>query len=81
MTVPRLTGHETAEELLFLGAALAHVAAYREHERRARRRASDMEAIRLFVTRNPAWGPHLLGLRAGTLGLAPVVVRDGSVGA
>ena len=48
---PALHGYETADELLFLGFAVAHVAAYRERERLDRIARSNAEAFRAWRAR------------------------------
>lgn len=48
---PALHGYETADELLFLGFAVAHVAAYRESERQARIARVNAEAFRMWRAR------------------------------
>ncbi len=47
MTGPAINGGESADELTWLGFALAHVALYRETERLARIERSSREAARM----------------------------------
>lgn len=48
---PALNGLETADELLFLGFAVAHVAAYYERQRLARIARVNAEAFRMWRAR------------------------------
>ena len=62
------------DEALFLGAAFAHIRAYRERQRLDRIAASSREAMRANLARRSR-------LSHGEWGFAPVIACDGGVGA
>ena len=64
----------TSDEALFLGAAFAHIRAYRERERLNRIARNAREDMRANLARRSR-------LLRGEWGFAPVIACDGGVGA